>query len=249
VAAVRHALTTVVDFWSVGTRVGLPWIVALSVADGLAYYASGTPAAEQTLDDPLSTLTPFDAVLSLIGMLAMCSIAVGWHRFILRDEMPAPGQMFRLDRLVWSYFGRTLFIALVVLVPLAIAMLAIFSLAPALLAVALVPALASAVLMLRLSVSLPGIALGEPPMSLTRTLDLTRGTNTGFLAIFLLVLSILIAGMIIITIILSLFQNLLPGMLMPMAIVLSVPFNLFYTLFSISLLTSLYGHFIEGRQF
>ena len=61
-----------------------------------------------------------ELVIAAFSLVIFSSIAVNWHRYILLDEVTASEKIFRLDRPVWSYAGRTLLIMLVTLVPVVI---------------------------------------------------------------------------------------------------------------------------------
>jgi len=56
------------------------------------------------------------AILLPPEVLAGASIAVAWHRLLLRNERPPSCIYFRLDRLVWGYFAVVLILLIVGLV-------------------------------------------------------------------------------------------------------------------------------------
>ena len=61
-----------------------------------------------------------ELVIAAFSLVIFSSIAVNWHRYILLDEITASEKIFRLDRPVWNYAGRTLLIMLITLVPILI---------------------------------------------------------------------------------------------------------------------------------
>src|SRR6476646_3834517 len=91
-----------------------PWY-AIVVPVSLAFYlllaamTGGKPESSPALD----FLVTF--IVGATAMLAAASIAVNWHRFILRDEVLRGTEVLRLDEVVWRYFGNMLIIMMAVL--------------------------------------------------------------------------------------------------------------------------------------
>jgi EAL domain-containing protein (putative c-di-GMP-specific phosphodiesterase class I) len=81
--AVLHALNSVWSFRNMALRIGMLWVPIMLIA-GLVEHFTGRP-------DPRSQeMTPqalVQVVTGIISIIAVCSIAVSWHRFILRDEL------------------------------------------------------------------------------------------------------------------------------------------------------------------
>src|SRR5215204_96478 len=125
---IKHALKAVVQFRNAGTRIALSWILILTVVRIFDHYFSG---AATSTDGPagLTTFQPTEVIIAAFSIVIFSSIAVNWHRYILLDEVTPSEKIFRLDRLVWNYAGRTVLIMLVTLVPVIIfstAVLAVF---------------------------------------------------------------------------------------------------------------------------
>src|SRR5215204_1569201 len=121
---IKHALKAVIQFRNAGTRIALSWILILTVVRILDRYFSGA-------GDPAGIMTfqPTEVIIAAFSIVIFSSIAVNWHRYILLDEVTPSEKIFRLDRLVWNYAGRTVLIMLVTLVPVIIfstAVLAVF---------------------------------------------------------------------------------------------------------------------------
>ena len=57
-----------------------------------------------------------DFIVGLFSAIAFASIAVNWHRYILRSEVAEGRQRLRLDLLVWRYFFFGILIVLPVLI-------------------------------------------------------------------------------------------------------------------------------------
>jgi hypothetical protein len=131
-------------------------------------------------------------VLLLVGLIIGSSIAVGWHRLLLKGEAPAAGPNMRLDTTVWSYIAVAGLMLLLTMPFLTTAFL-FASRAPAILAEAekpvpeidgltalllptmllcMVPAL---VLTTRLSLALPARSVEDARFTLAGSWRLTRG--------------------------------------------------------------------------
>src|SRR6266853_1787472 len=74
---------------------------------------AGTPFADP---EPLLTLVS-QIVGQLILLPALASVAVAWHRLLLRDEHPDPGIYLRLDSIVVGYAILAFWIGLITLAP------------------------------------------------------------------------------------------------------------------------------------
>ena len=103
-------------------RIGIVWVPIILVT-GLVEYSVGSPDPSAPEISPLARV---QVVIGIISIIAVCSIAVSWHRFILRDESAAG---LRIDGDVFRYAGNTLLIMLAMLVP-GLIFLTILMLAP-----------------------------------------------------------------------------------------------------------------------
>ena len=132
-----------------------------------AYFAEITQAVAvgQTFVDPHPVFTWLTAVVGQAIMLpAVASVAVAWHRLLLREEHPGPGAYLRLDRTVAGYATLACVIVMIGSTPaIPIALLQIITNTSLLAIVFLaIPAVFVSFLILpRLSLALPGIALGR----------------------------------------------------------------------------------------
>lgn len=186
-------------------------------------------------------------LLGLVSAVALLWLAVAWHRYILLDEKPAgPLPAFRGDRML-SYFGYGLLIgvisiAVALVVGLVLGLLVAITGGAIVVAfiVTVVTAFAVLVVNYRLSAILPGAALGQP-VTLKAAWDATAGANGDI--IVLAIVSALAAVAIDI-----------PGMLLASTGWGAVIADLWYlatgwlkVMVGVSILTTLYGHFIEKR--
>ena len=191
-----------------------------------------------------------DFVVVALSLVIFSSIAVNWHRYILLDEITKSEKLFRLDRPVWNYALRTLLIMLFAFAPILV-LLNIFSAGAPGLGLFLVVAalLVAAIYIMRMSVALPAIALDRPDFGILAALQVTKGNNLQFAALLALNSLILLATFLAIGIVLSIVGSVNLTVAKVVAVLLSVPVNLFLSLFSVSLLSSLYGFFVEQRKF
>lgn len=180
--------------------------------------------------------------LQIASLVASLWIAVAWHRYVLTEEM-APGWIppFRGD-LVLGYLGRSVLLGILML--LAMVTLAI----PANLVMGVVPVLtlpllagcffASIYLFFRLSVILPGGAVGQR-ISLQAAWQATAREHGAILG-----LALVVVGAMIVMLILSILGQLLSP---AVSGVFGLVFGWVATMVGASLLTSLYGICVEGR--
>ncbi len=208
------------------------------------------PVAMQTQMMDGSFSWPLHALAMVLLLLLGLWIAVGWHRYVLTNEQPAFVPRLHLDR-VMGYFGKSILIGLLV-VPLALLCVVVvgFALGPLFQGQIMAqPVLAGAIfallvyvpvgtVVMRLSAALPGVAL-EPGVSVFTGWRATAG-HTGT-----------ILGVVVISVVGSLLLS------VP-ALTLFTPFSLpaliwqFATqwvqvMVGVSILTTLYGHYVEGR--
>lgn len=205
-------------------------------------------AMEQMLQDGTFPTGQFLGVL-LVMILAWLWIVVSWHRYILLNEQPSLVPVLRVDRML-GYFGKSLLIGLMLL-PLAFILglligAAVFPLMQSglhpgviLLAMVLVVYLPVGTVGMRLSAVLPGVAL-QPGVPLMTGWDATRGATTTILGV--VVLSV--AGTLALN---QLVQTLFPDPAGLAAILASVVVNWVTAMVGASILTTLYGHYVEKR--
>jgi hypothetical protein len=227
--------------------------VALGTTAGL-----GDPAVQEKMRNMPGLAALFAAwvlVILVVGLVAVGSVAVNWHRYVLKDELPAGMARLRVDDLVWRYLGNVLLISMIaglVAVPVAVIANLLFSFmgafgAPFILAAVL---LAVMPVFYRLSVKLPAIAMGRKDFSLRDAWQATQGNwwQIAGLAVWLTIISF--AAALLLFGVTLLLQFLLPEQLADLVdLVVQLAANWVLTVFSITTLTSLYGFFVEGRDF
>ncbi len=243
--AVSHAFNSVITYRMAGIRIGLLWMAILFVIDVAERLLFGTGSAEASS----APATLARLLSAAVGFVAFSSVAVNWHRFILRDELPTTAKSLRLDTPVLRYLGNSLLAILAGGVPLALIATILAFMPRAAIIVLLPAALAAGALILMLSLKLPAVALDRADFSFRDALKSADGNFWQIAAVFLLNgLAIFLPALALTTLVVLLRQT-SPALAAATGLILSVPLNLFLTLFSVSVLTSLYGFFVEKRDF
>jgi hypothetical protein len=213
---VRQAFTTVPTSWQALVRIFWAWVAIEGALLVLyirmfplrTFPPLGVPPSPESFVPPSPAFLLTAVLLVVVGSLAFCSTAVAWHRLILLGEQP-PAIYLGLGGPVMRYLGRCLLIALVALpIFLLCAMLLLplvafrlFEKLPApldpftppplghilvLSIVNLVVLLPALLVISRLAISLPGIAVGRP-MTLSEAWQSTAGNTARLLGGTLLV--------------------------------------------------------------
>jgi hypothetical protein len=241
--ALIHAFRSVRNYIVVGIRFSLLWTVilaALSVANLLANPAADNPEAPPQV-------TSLEVVSAIVGLVAFCSIAVNWHRFIFRDE--TGGRPMRLDGDVWRYLGNLLLVVVMAMLPLVVLAVAL-TFMPPMASVLLAPAaIVAGTFALALSIKLPAVALGRKDFGFRDALNATQDNFWQLMGVFLINgLFLLILATILVAIVSAIMtMSYVLGAIVGLG--LSAALNIFYTLFSISVVSSLYGFYVEKRDF
>lgn len=190
-----------------------------------------------------------DLLAALISIILWLWVVVGWHRYILLNEKPKLVPVFRADRML-GYFGKSILIGLIML-PLALALGFVGggitsgmvhgggNVFNALIVMALLVYVPLATVGMRLATMLPGAAL-EPGVPVFSGWEATRGATLTILSI--VVLSVFLAA-ILELIGARLFSN--PASVP--ALVYELVMQWVVAMVGASILTTLYGHYIEKR--
>ncbi|MGB8812037.1 MAG: hypothetical protein WCC57_02525 [Paracoccaceae bacterium] len=175
------------------------------------------------------------SLVTLVSLITSLWIAVGWHRYVLMVEQPGIVPVFR-GGLILNYFGKTLLVGLIVMVVAVVLGLvaAVTPLAFALVAVIIV----SLLLANRLSVVLPGSALGKP-LSISEGLAVTKGETWTILALTIITL-------VFFTVI-ELPSIYVFGSFPLLQFLWRLATGWLFLMVSISIMTTLYGHYVEKR--
>ncbi len=259
-AAFTHAVRSTWNNLPFAFHASWPWL-ALFIPFSL-YFDRAPLDFDPMTTDPVKQAEMAREVLvfyatALVGMVVYASIGVSWHRYILKDEVPQGTARLRLDRTVWRYVGNTILIALLVafsILPFAL----IFSVVLAGLGKgpeALLPIYIGLAFLIampvtyRFSLKLPAIAVGNQQFRFGDAWNTTRG-NMVRLALLggLSFIMISIAGVI-----LGLAEQGAQALMGPFVVwifaVLRQIIAWVVAVFAITTLTSLYGFFVENREF
>jgi hypothetical protein len=232
------------------------WRNALKIS-GLLYLIYAVPALIFALLFPVPT-QPAQAMAALgsggflgvitaiLAVVAFVWIAVAWHRYVLLDEMPS-GQFpeFNSSRLL-SYGGYSLLIgvigfALSFVVSAIVGIVAIPLLGMVGAYIMALLALAAVLIVgYRLAPMLPAIAI-DKPLTLRQAWDATKNANTAI--IVLAVLSAIAAVVIDIPAIILASA----GPLAFLGVLWTLATGWVKMIVGVSILTTLYGHYVEGR--
>jgi hypothetical protein len=245
--AILHALNSVWSYRQVALRIGLVWLPVLlicGIAEVVTGQADGPPE-----DFSIGSLV--EIISGVVSIIAVCSMAVSWHRFILRDEV---SHGMRLDGNVMRYAGTTILIMLSLILPTlliaAFMLIAAFTLVAPASAIFGLPAIALlGGLVTRASIKLPAVALGDRSFSFRNAWKVSEGNFWPCVGVFLLNSVIMFAGLLVLVALGSLVKQ---GSETLAAFVLtagSILLQLFFGFFNASVLTSLYGFFVERRDF
>ncbi len=180
-------------------------------------------------------------VLAILQLIVTLWLAVAWHRYVLlsgddeasKDQPPA-GRMI-------AYLGWSLVIGVVLLIIMGLGVLVASILPPPLplLAISAVIVFSVAVFY-RLSVILPAAAIGR-----AEGLGATWYETSGTTVTMILLAIISTVAFFVISLPFGFLAEALPIAVQP--ILLAIP-NVLIALIGISILTTLYGHYVEGRE-
>jgi hypothetical protein len=181
--------------------------------------------------------------LGILAVIASLWIAVAWHRFALTGET-ALGWVPRFHGSeIMGYLGRSILIGILVVLGVMVLTIPVGIISIGLPPLAGVMSLLliglAAYLFFRLGVMLPAAALGDK-LTLAGAWDATRGQSGTILT-----LALIVVGASIVIQLPSWFND-DPYSLIN--VVYSLVVNWFATIIGISVLTTLYGHFVENRS-
>ncbi len=240
-----------------------PWLLVLfliRVSGDLYLFWNGISKLKPDQADT----TQLYSVISVTGILTaiiFSSIAVNWHRFILRHEVAEGVQRLRLDGLVWHYFLFVIVIALIMCVVIFGGAFGV-TLVSAILyhasnALGILIALFVGVSLFflvfgmwaRWSVKLVAIAMGNKDYTLSDAWHDTKDNTwrlTGLEFLFgcvLLLIGMVNGGAELV----AAFVN--SSLVAAVAAGVTVLVGWFSTLMGITMLTSIYAFFVEKKQF
>lgn len=242
-----HAVRMTANNWQAALQIfALPFslvvisaiVLGLMTGVDVASVWAGNINAENT-DGPVLV------ALSLFGLAyaVMCTwVAVYWHRYILLGDLPN-GFVYQVDwTAIWAYLVKSFVLSMMTLIPVLILVVPITVvlagagsstdfLGP-------VVGLVVLVVLLRVFIVLPGLAIGRK-MTLREGWQAGAGHMPAFLLIAIIELLISNANKAI--------PNSLVAAVPLLGFVLSLVLGICLLLISVSVLTTLYGYFVEKR--
>ena len=247
---IRHAFRMVFGNFAQALRVSVGPYLILVLAFGITLTliaGSGgfvLPATPTGIEEDLSPAAAIMVLLVVVISLFVFSwVAVAWHRFILLEEYP--GLLPQIaGRPIWPYLGRSIVYALVLaLVALPLMLL----LAPLLMggggAFSVLVLIGITGLLtyfwLRIAIALPSVAVGKP-ISMGEAWRASRGMSGTIFGVAFLLMGI--NG--IATVVTNQVNLILPFM----GFLLDVALQWTILMLGVSVLTTFYGHLIEGRD-
>lgn len=255
-----HSVRMITNNLSVALRIALVPTLLAVCANSLSnyfFYGKFIPdfiGNEEMINAGLSAM--FGSIFLLVSIILPLWVVVGWHRYVLLNETPTGYFSSWNGTELVGYFWRIILIHII----------AIISFIPFLFLIALVFILGGdslsgvheflrafgmflniflfcvlfMIVLLRVSLILPAAAIGKN-LKIKQAWEKTKSASlTIFGAYLLLLLCMLIALLLF-----SASMIILPSLFI---IILSICFQIFFTLLSASLLTTLYGYYIEGRD-
>ncbi|MBO9473219.1 hypothetical protein J7413_06670 [Shimia sp. R10_1] len=240
----KHAIGMIVRNWREAARIFLVLSLIGVVVLGLfvALMFTSMSHAGMAATPQLTRILMFLGVFVVTALLATWCV-VAWHRFVMLEEMPQGWIPPFHKAQIFAYWGQIFKLslaALLVVAPAGFVLMLIVKASPVLGVLIGIPAYFIAVLaLMRLSVTLPAAAVGKP-VTFSQAFE---ATTKSWGALLLMIL--LLAGLQILT------QSAAAGLALvspPLSVVLNLATTIFVSLLNISILTTLYGHYVEGRS-
>lgn len=239
-----HSVRLVLNDWRTALRItGLLYLIYAipSLLFGIFNPAPTTPEAAAAA---ALASAPIAILLAILATVAFVWIAVAWHRYILLDEMPT-GQLpaFQGDRMM-SYFLRSLLIGLIIFgiaIVMGLATVIAAFLGPLVFVVSFAFFVVMVIASYRLSPMLPAAALGQK-MTVGEAWASTAGASGSI--IILAIVSVIAAIVINLPALLFSFLGPIGAFL---ALIWQLGTGWVLTLVGVSIVTTIYGHYVERR--
>ena len=253
-AAFSHAFRSTLSNLGFAFHASWPWMALLLpvlIAGNLFIQIYAMPVIGQP---PPASAIAVEIGMGLLMLLAFSSIAIGWHRYILLDEVPQGWQRLRLDGPVLRYFGNVILISLVlglIALPfmLVAVLVAVLAQQPNLIMFFFVVLPLMLGMFYRYSIKLPAIAVDRQNFGLGDALRVSKGNTWRVIGLGILVALTAIAIGLLFGGVTLLISKIGGSTALGAVVVLQLAVNWVSTIFSITVLTSLYGFFVEGREF
>lgn len=247
-----HSARLVLRNWKEALQIGLLPFVIVFVAGALllggSMFSMAQMGGPDMMGDDVAAMAGFGVRFFLMWILAMfiiLTVIVNWHRFVLLEEYPSGWvPPFRMG-LALGYFGRIIMLVLLAVV----AMLPVMFVATMLdaatggsgMMVGLLTILVGIFLGIafyRVAAILPAGAIGKP-ITLQEAWEATRGATGTIVTLVLVLFAANLVVQLVVAVLMVVF--------VPLGILAYMAATVFLGLVSVSVLTTFYGHYIEGR--
>lgn len=240
--AIAHAWNSVWSYRAVAARIMMAWVPVIIILSTLEYFAG--PPEEEAVN--LAAPELMQLISGAVSLIAVSAMSVSWHRFILRDELP---HGLRLDGHALRYAGNTILSMLPMMLPVTVMVFGIVFFPPLATLAGLPLMLVFGGIVTRLSIKLPAVALGERGFTFRDAWAASAGNFWPCAGVFILNALILLVMLFALTVLSSLLNQLNPALSMVFLVVAAGVLQLAYSILNASILTSLYGYFVERRDF
>jgi hypothetical protein len=213
----------------------VPAVLVAAITFSMAPGAAANPGSMAPVGGPA-------AILGIVQFVAFLWIAVAWHRFVLLDERPQGWlPRFNGSRML-AYFGYSLLLVLIAIPFLIVGGLLAAALAfggiPLLVLGGLIVLIAALIVGYRLALILPASSV-DKPIKLGQAWEATRGASGTIVALALI--------SAVAAVVLDLPALVFGGPLAIVGVIWRLVMGWLELVVGISILTTLYGHFVEGR--
>lgn len=239
--AISHALNSVWSYRQVAARIALAWLPVLLLC-GIAEIYFAPPQAST---DQIPAVSPVQIATFIVSLIATSSMAVSWQSFILRDEV---SRGLRVDAKVLRYAGFSFLLLIATVIP-TVLLLALSLIVQTAAILALPAVLLIGGIITRLSVKFPAISLGNRAFRFADAWKASEGNFWPCLGVFLLSWAITLGGLFVLILLgsgIGQLNTLFGDLVVTVGVILM---QLFYAIFNASVFTSLYGFFVERREF
>lgn len=235
-----HSLRQVFGNMGAAVRVSLvPFlgliVVAIVLGGGMMMSMMGR--MEQGMEGGMGGGGVVLALLMVVIYVAVFTmIAVNWHRYVLLNEPVGWLPQVRMDRIL-AYFGTALLVGIITFVVATVIVLVAGALGAIGWLIGIPLFVVVFALSLRLSTALPGAALGQGG-GLSGSMAATTGATGTLIALTL----IYFGASILVGIVVGLLS-----MIPLLGVLINLGFQWIAMLVGLSILTTLYGHYVEKR--